>query len=66
MKKNNNTNKLPEMIFMPAFLCIGSGVGMVFGLIFSNIGLGMCLGAGIGLTIGLLIDSSIKASKTKK
>ena len=66
MKKNNNTNKLPEMMFMPAFLCIGSGIGMVFGLIFSNIALGMCLGAGIGLSIGAIIDNSIKANKTKK
>jgi len=38
-------------------LCIGTGLGVVFGLtVFDNIGVGLSIGIGCGLAIGTALD----------
>ena len=53
------SNKKPENKIqnMPIFMCLGVSIGMSFGLLFDNIGVGMCLGIGVGTALGLLLDS---------
>jgi hypothetical protein len=44
-------------------LSMGAGLGIVAGLMVSNLALGLALGAGLGLSIGMLIDSSKSRGK---
>ena len=57
VRKMSNNNKPENNIQnMPIFMCLGISIGMSFGLLFDNIGVGMCLGVGIGTAIGGLLD----------
>ena len=38
-------------------MCLGVGVGAAFGMMFSNIGIGMCFGLSIGMCLGLAVGS---------
>lgn len=63
MKKLDNNKNEPGKfvgIYMPIGLCLGCGIGMLFGnVLFDNISLGMCLGVSIGLCLGAVYGASL-------
>ena len=42
---------------MGYWIAIGAGVGLTFGALFGQIGLGIALGAGVGIVIGSVLAS---------
>ena len=47
-------------------LCIGSGLGILTGVLMDNIGLGLCLGIGTGICVGLTVGSLRERRNDKK
>ncbi len=60
----SEAEKKEEAFPMSIVLCMGVSLGMVFGLLFDNITMGVCIGAALGLT-AYSIPALSKAFKKK-
>jgi len=57
----NGKNKKQKNYYVPIFIAVGAGIGLLFGLIISdNIAISIPMGAGIGVCIGAIVDMNQK------
>lgn len=58
--QETDINETEETNYTGAFLAIGAGLGVSYGILFDNLAIGMSFGAALGLLIGAVAESAKK------